>query len=306
MTAPAALPTAIRLPHNRYLRRLVDQLPGYTDALSLAEHADECLSELPPVPPVPAELDPHTSGQITAEWLSALDTHEQAQAQYVKDRARIQAVKSRAQSTAASALNTNVNRLFRGLNDDLTRLLAEVAEIAQELDGASSPSQAIGRGVVEPWKRLCDLADDYSTLRSAQDYLLVSVAPKSYWQSCRPILGGEDTASLAHIRNLDDIYPSWRNLGAAQRVNVDGSKDRAEPWPADPTQLLLWLVASDAEPWIPTTTEIDELFRERRDRDNQPRQPQPARQTLNQPPRADYYSRIMPDIKPSTKKEQLI
>jgi hypothetical protein len=110
-------------------------------------------------------LDPHNSGQITAEWLSALDAHETAIGQYEKDRARIQAVKRSAQGTASSALAGSVNMVFRGLNDDMTRLLAEVADIAHELDGASSPSEAIGRGVTEPWKRLCDLADDYSTLQ---------------------------------------------------------------------------------------------------------------------------------------------
>lgn len=300
MTTPR-LATAIRLPDNPFLRPLVDLLPGYRDALELAEHAEAALLDLPPVPPVPAELDPFTSGQITREWLDATTAHENAAAQYERDRQRIQHVKQRALGNASSVLSSKVNWLLRGLHDNLTALLAQVADVDRDLAGAATPDQAIGRGVTEQWKRLRDLADDYSTLRSAQDWIMLNLAPKSYWQTRRPVLGGPDHANLAWLRGLGDVHPSWRNPGIAQRINVDGTKDRVEPWPVDEysPQMLLWLTRTpDAQPWVATLPQIDELFRQVRDDDGEPSQAsqqQPARQTLNEPPR-DYFDRVAPAI----------
>jgi hypothetical protein len=137
----------------------------------------------------------------------------------------------------------------------------------------------------------------------------LNLAPRHYWTTCRPILGGEDTGSLAVIRNLDDVWPSWTNPGLAQQMHVDGTKQRGEPWPSDPVQLLLWLVTSlpaaarqPAHVWIPTLTEIDELFAERRDRDNPTPDSQPARLVLNQAPQppGDKYSRVVTPLETST------
>jgi hypothetical protein len=294
----AQVATAHRLPSNVYLQRLVELLPGYRDALNLAEQADAALRKLPAVPDVPAELDPHVSGQITQEWLTAVMTHETAAAQYQKQRQLIATVKQRATGNAMSIFASNVNGLLRGLNDDLTRLLAEVSVVDRELGGADTAEQAVTLDAAPAWKRLRDLAVDYDTLRDAQTYLLLNVASRTYWTSCRPILGGEDHANLAYIRNLDDVWSDWRRPGLhTQRINVDGSKHRTEPWPADSgPELLLWLVRSPAKPWIPTLPQIDELFAELRARDNAPQQPQPQREVLNQPPRADYFDRIAPEL----------
>lgn len=76
---------------------------------------------------------------------------------------------------------------------------------------------------------------------------------------------GDDWTSLSRIRNLDELWPHWRNPGLAQRVNIDGTKDRAEPWPNDQTQRLLWFRRHGAQLWIPRLTELDALFRELRD-----------------------------------------
>lgn len=292
MTTPT-LATAIRLPDNEFLRPLAAALPGYKDALELAAQADQALHNLTPPNGVAAELDPVTTGTITSEWLDALDEHDADIARLEKHRARILNVRQRALSSASSILSSKVNWLLRGLDDTLTALLAEVADVDRDLDGASTPEQAIGRGVTEHWKRLRDLAGDYSSLRSAQDWCMLNLAPKTYWQTCRPVLGGPDHANLSWLRGLDDVHPSWRNPGMAQRINVDGSKDRVEPWPVDEysPQMLLWLTRTpDAQPWVATLPQIDELFREIRD-DTPPQQPQQQRQTLNEPPR-DYYDRV--------------
>ena len=297
MTAPQVA-TAHRLPENTYLRRHVDLLPGYRDALKLAEQADAELRNLPAVPDVPADLDPFTTGRITPEWLDAVDDHETSVAKYEKHRQRILTVKQRATGNAMSIFTGKINWLLRGLGDDLTQLMAEIADVDRALDGAETAEQAITLGVTDPWKRLCDLADDYSTLRSAQDYLMISVAPRQYWASCRPILGGSDTANLAHIRNLDDVWPDWRQPGMrTQHINVEGGKPRSEPWPADSgPELLLWLHRSPAEPWLPSLTEIDSLFREMREADNPAFQPRPERLLLNEPS-SSHFDRIAPELK---------
>ena len=128
--------------------------------------------------------------------------------------------------------------------------------------------------------------------------MMLNLAPKKYWQTCRPILGGLDHANLAWLRGLDDVYPSWRDPGMAQRINVDGSKTRTEPWPDDENspQMMLWLTRTPAaQPWVATPPQIDELFQEIRDALNPPAEQQPARQTLNEPPR-DYYDRVATPI----------
>ncbi len=299
MTAPA---TAIRLPDNKFLLPAVDALPGYKAALDRADRADEMLRELAPPAPVAADLDPRNTGP-TLEWLDALDEHDTAVERYERHRRRLLGSKQAAMGEAASVLRANANRLLAGLNDHLTELLHEVAEIADELDGAITADQAIGHGVAPAWKALAELVGEYAELRFAQEYCLNNLTPNHYWTTCKPVLGGEATASVAHLRNIDALWPGWRNPNANTQINIVGSKKRAEPWPSDPTQLLLWLVTSEAEPWIPTTTQIDELFAEKRDRDNPKPTSPPQRDVLNQPPRPptdDYYSRVITPLETST------
>jgi hypothetical protein len=138
-----------------------------------------------------------------------------------------------------------------------------VAESAADLDGASTAEQAIAKDRAPAWKRLTELAGDYSTLRVAQRALMSGRT--DLVTSSRSSNGGEDTASDLVLQNLDDLWPSWRNPGQTERViNVSGEPHRYEPWPAEPAQLLLWLVTSTAQPWVPTIPQLERLWDRRR------------------------------------------
>jgi hypothetical protein len=295
MTAPALAP-AVRMPPE-YLRPLVEQLPGYRAAVDRVEQASAALRALTP-PAIPDE-----SGPIT-EWADAMVEYETATAQYESRRKFILGAQHRASAEAANIFNSNINSLLHDLAERLTRLMADVTGVVAELNGAATAEQAVALDVGPAWKRLRDLAGEYETLRSGQEWLLLHVAPRQYWVSCRPSLGGEDHCNLAYLRNLDDLWPDWRQLGlSSRRINLDGSKDRQEPWPADGgPELLIWLLKSSAQPWIPSLPELDALFRELRERANPDPQPaQAERVVLNRAPRpsrpaADYYDRVAPEI----------
>jgi hypothetical protein len=273
------------------LWKAVDRLRGYKEALSLAEDADAWLRSLRPVPPVPAELDPHRCGKLSEEWLTAAAEHEAAAARLEHERRLILTVRQRAGADANAAFLNGIDHMLADLHHDLMGMLDNVADIANQLNGATTAAQAVEVDAGAAWKRLAELTTDYQTLRAAQHVIMLR-APRELWISCTPTLGGEPHANLAYIRNIGSIWANWRQPGLGpQRINIDGSKPRPEPWPTDPTQVLLWLVTSSAEPWIPTTRELRQRFREPSERanpgpDDEPQQqPEPPR---NEPPRNPY------------------
>lgn len=289
MTTPPQVATMLRMPENPYLKRAAEALPGYREALELLADADEYLRNISAPQKDSAELDPLRSGTISPEWHDALDAAEAAAARYEKHRHRTLTIKQRAIGRATSILTSGVNLMLCALDDELTRLKSEVKDVERRLGGASTSDEAIALGVAPDWRKLqADLAPEYATLRDAQTYLLLNVAPRSYWTSCRPPLGGENHASVAWIRNLPQLWPDFRQPGlSSTRINLDGSQHREEPWPTDDgPQFLLWAIRSGAELWIPTLRQIDQLFRDLRQRDN-PDSDQPA-----QPDAEHYFDRI--------------
>jgi hypothetical protein len=73
-------------------------------------------------------------------------------------------------------------------------------------------------------------------------------------------------ADDTHLANLDALLPGWHDPDT--RFAMQGTPDDRRPWPADPLEQLVWLVRSDAEVWIPTTSDLDALHAQRRDRLN--------------------------------------
>jgi hypothetical protein len=265
VTAPVELIQARR---NRYLSAAIDSLDGYHKALDVAAQAQAMLDGLTAPEAVPPELNPHTTGRLTDEWIDRTIDHTDAVARLERWRGVLLDVARDAKGNASGIYSQNVNHILAQLNNDLTGLLAEVSTIADELGGVSTPTQAIANDRGAQWKQLSGLSDDYALLRDAQR--IVMAGQIDYVMSAKPIAGGEEHASDLYLANLDDLWPSWRKPGQVgqQVVNVDMSSHRYEPWPVDRTELMLWLATSDVEPWIPTTTELDELHAERRNRMN--------------------------------------
>lgn len=265
MTMPT--PVATRVPDNKYLRGVVELLPGYQTAVELEKSAAEALRTLPAPAPVPAELDPRVTGRILDEWHDAIDDYEAATARYEKRRQRILNLQRHAVTNARSVIVSHTDVILGVLHGQLTSLLDGVAAVVDSLAGAETPDAAIELGVAEAWQQLQrEHWPEYAELRAAQEWLMLKVAPEKYWRSCRSqVLGSEDHASLFYLRRIGDVWPDWKNRGLrAQPITLDPSaQQRAEPWPADKgAALLVWLINSDAEPWIPTLRQLDAAFTE--------------------------------------------
>ncbi|WP_407686008.1 hypothetical protein [Mycobacterium sp. HUMS_1102779] len=275
-------------PDNKYLAAALDELPGYRQALDVAEQARQALTALKPPETVPPELNPLSSGKVTSEWIDATVAHRSAAALHEQRRGVLIQLERDARSTASSSFRMNVNPALAKLNAELTAVLNEVAAIADELDGATTPAEAIDKDLGAQWKRLPALHNDYRELREAQDRLMTA-APADYSMNARrKDGGGEDHASDLYIANLDEIWPQWRGRGGVEVIKLDGSPNpRREPWPTDPIELLLWLVTSGAKAWIPTLADLDQLRADRNARANpKPNTPVPGirKPPINQSP----------------------
>ena len=297
MTAPTQLATKLRLPDN-IRRRAVDKLAGYEDALERAEHAGCELRNLTPPPPIPAELDPSSCGRITQDCRAAVLEYEASVAKYAQEQQLIRRFEQQANGEERSILTSGVNTLLRDLGCELKPVLAETSRLVDELGPAATASQAIQLNVTKAWQKLQDKGDHIAKLYSEADWLYLNIAPRRCWTSATPLLGAEGHCNLLHIRNLHQLFPDWHQPGLHTRqINVDGSRTRPEPWPVDDysPDFLIWAIKADAELWIPTLPEFDELFRQLREADNPPMQPEPERQVLNQSPRSPY-DRVIPTI----------
>jgi hypothetical protein len=86
-------------------------------------------------------------------------------------------------------------------------------------------------GVAGPqWKQLRDLADDYAKLHRAQHNLM----PAEVVYNAKALFGDEHASDL-YLKNLDDLWPNWRNPGQGKDyvIHINGEEHRYEPWPVD-------------------------------------------------------------------------
>lgn len=275
MTAPPELGSLVRLPSNPILKRLAADIPGFLDELELVEQADAWLRTPRPLPTPPQELEPSVTRRFSDEWLDAKRAYDRAVADQKSDRALVMNEKQHAIASASTLFAGSINHLLAALNDELAPLLAELDNIATQLKGAETPSHAIKFGVTPHWARGEDIADDIDSLKLAAEELLVHVAPQTYWHSLKPPLGCDDWTSRARIANIEDL---WNDPALPRRINIDGSKERDQPWPSERLPRLLWLRRHNADLTIYTLPQLDQLASARRDALNPIPEPQPARE----------------------------
>jgi hypothetical protein len=255
---------------NRYLSAAIDELPRYRQALDVAEQAQQKLNSLTAPPEVPAELNPLVSGTLSDEWITATLGHTAVTTRIEQTRGVLLTLNRDARSTASSIYAASADLMLTHFHDELANLLAEVSSIAARLGGASTPAEAIANDRGTEWRELTPLTEAYKELRDAQRSVMTS-GLRDYVMSAQPPAGGDEHTSDLFLRNLDDLVPEWRvppHRRNAQVINFDGRNHKYEPWPSDPTELLLWLATSSAQPWIPTSGQLDALNRARRDRMN--------------------------------------
>jgi hypothetical protein len=261
VTAPVHMLRTRR--QNKYLAAAIDSLGDYHQALQIVDQAEQMMLSLP-APAEVAEPNPLVTGTVTEDWINQSLDRAAEVARREQRRLLLLGVKRDAEANALNVYNTNTNPILAQFDTELHGLLDQVRALAKQLGTATTPTLAIANDLGAQWKQLNALSADYALLRQAQ--LTVMASHNDYIVSAHPIAGGDDHASDLYLKNLDSLWPSWRNpgQGGERIINVDMSAHRYEPWPTDPTELLLWLATSDAEPWIPTTRELDALTAQRR------------------------------------------
>ena len=64
---------------------------------------------------------------------------------------------------------------------------------------------------------------------------MVQTRPIALWRSCSPPLPGESHLNLCYVRDLDSVWPGWRQPGMHQQIDLSNRQTarREEPWPKD-------------------------------------------------------------------------
>ena len=85
-------------------------------------------------------------------------------------------------------------------------------------------------------------------------------------------------ARLSHW--LENIFPDWRDK-SSRLIMISGEEPDPRPWPLDPIEQLVWFSSSDAQVWIPTRRQLDQLHADRQRRRN----PTPAKKPKSKYPK---------------------
>jgi hypothetical protein len=253
------------------LQAIDDELtpPEYYVARRIANEAQQRAISLKP-PSAPADnISPLDCGEIRDDWLEQMVNQQAEQQLHEKRRGVLLTLARDAQSRANNLAGGNSPAPRLAAYDRLLQqLLEEVAELADDLRGVRTATQALQKDRGPQWKQLTCLTADYNTLRRCQLSLIdneTQISATAQWN------GAEPHASDLFLKNLDSLWPDWR---APKRDNLitlnnpNAPRPRPEPWPADDERLLLWLATSRAQPWIPTPAQLHQLWADRRNRAN--------------------------------------
>lgn len=197
-----------------------------------------------------------------ADWPSVdvlLDAELDQQRAALRRRVLVEAVEMVASSLLVDTQRSGsalITEYLRPALDTLLDKLRPHANIVVNLD-AEGALRAGGQAS-KAWLTFDRGAEQYRALRAARLSLaLVGVA------------AGEDTPGLfAEVRNLPEVWPDHRPVYGRMPP---------PPWPEDPRRRLAWLLAHDAQLWMPTPIEQDAVYGEwlaaERQRNEHPRAP---------------------------------
>ncbi len=132
----------------------------------------------------------------------------------------------------------------------------DVPALAAKLGGISDPVAAIDADLGPEWKCAQLALARYRDIRDAQRWLVrvtVRNTTDQYRLTMHDLIG-----------NVVEVFPDWRIWSqSGYRVNtVTGERSHlSPPWPGDldSWEFLVWLATSDAQPWVPTPAERDEV-----------------------------------------------
>lgn len=238
--------------------------PAYHDARRVQQDAEQRLVALSPPAAIDPALDPLSIGEVTDAWLAAAVQREEHLARNGHQRVALMRLMTDARSSADQIHTAAVDTLLTAFNGELQSLLREVEQLSDELGaGVNTAARAIANDVGAQWKRLTELADDYAELRRAQ----LKLVPPDVQHAARAPANADPTATDLHLSNLDALWEHWRNPsrldGQLIQLGAGHKQPRREPWPEDGTELLLWLVRSEADAWVPTLAQLRRHGKER-------------------------------------------
>lgn len=260
MSTPLLPSGAPFIPSNPYLRGALAQIPDYGRLAELRlKLINRQVALMPPAAPTP----PHTADDDIEGWLTQVNEHAGAHRTW----------RERSDALGAQVLHTNAllanipaahsETLLTHLGRELAALMAETTTVTDQLKGARTANEAIAKGVADAWQKLGPLQQSYDVLREAQSQLMARIADPTILANGTSQYLVDELASDLMIANLDQVLPGWRapQTGA---IRMQGPDPDRRPWPADPIEQLVWLVVSDARPWIPTITELQKLWAARK------------------------------------------
>ena len=117
----------------------------------------------------------------------------------------------------------------------------------------------------------------YDELRQAQEFVMTG---EHQWTASRSNYLDDRHASDCAISNLDTIFPDWRDK-STRLIILSGEEPDPRPWPLGPIEQFVWFSSSDAQVWIPTRRQLDQLHADRQRRRN----PMPAKKPKSKYPK---------------------
>ena len=253
---------------NRPYRNALEADAQYVQAAATREKALEAQHTLPAVhwPTSPLDTD-----VALDDWVAAVaDARAAEQAREAKLTA-LRGLARDCEGVIVGCARVNPDRILKLLAAEFDALMAEVKSVVARLDGATSADAAIHRGTADAWRDLAPLRSRYDELRAAQNFVVQHEHELLQNSRSRYIderhVNPDPLATDLALSNMDQAFAGWRQPDT--RVTVVGEPPDRRPWPEDSAAQLVWLVTSDAKPWLPTIAQVKELHAQRRARLNQ-------------------------------------
>lgn len=247
---------------NPYLRRALDKFPEYAQAVELRAAVITAQRELRGTAAVPNATD---AGQL-GEFLAAVERRTLDQLVFEAKRGALMSLRGEIDNQLPSIITVHCDAILGSLAEDFAQLMAEVTNVATQLNGARNAAEAIAGNTEDAWRQLPPLRDQYDQLRAAQRAVALTAFEPHVLATSKSDYIEDELASDLAIANLDEILPGWRRPDNRAATNFGELSDR-RPWPIDdPIEQLVWLAISDAEPWLPTAADLGALRAKRQAR----------------------------------------
>lgn len=247
---------------NEYLRRALDEYPEYARAVELRAAVVQAQRELRGVGAVSSPDD--AAG--LDEFLTSVEQRTLDELAFEAKRRALMSLRGEIDNRLSSVITVHGDAILTSLASQFATLMEEVGSVAAELHGATTAGDAIARGTENAWRKLPELRDQYDRLRAAQQTVVLFAFDPQLLATSRSHHIEDELASDLHLANLDQVLPGWKRPDNRAATTLGELGDR-RPWPIDdPLAQLVWMVTSNARPWLPTAKDLGVLRAKRQAR----------------------------------------